>query len=73
MAVADRATAIHIAKDRARQEGIQVDDYQVSAKEEKGDYWVTFDLITPKEVKGWPAHFVVRVASDGSSEVYKNK
>ncbi len=73
MAVADRATAIHIAKDRARQEGVQVDEYRTSAKEDNGAYWVTFDLITPKEAKGWPAHFAIHVASDGSSEVYKNK
>jgi hypothetical protein len=73
LSVADRASAIRIAKDRARQEGIQVDGYRTSAQEDKGAYWVIFDLIVPRETKGWPAHFVVRVAPDGSSEVYKNK
>jgi hypothetical protein len=73
IAVADRASAIHIAKDRARQEGIQVDEYRTSAQEDKGAYWVTFDLITTGEPKGRPARFAVHVASDGSTEIHRNK
>lgn len=73
MAVADNASAVHIAKDRVKQEGLEPKDYKTSAKEDNGSYWVTFDLIAPSKTKGWPAHFVVRVTSDGTAEIYKNK
>jgi hypothetical protein len=73
IAVADRATAIHIAKDRASKDGYRVDDYRASAQEDQGAYWVTFELIPTGESTGRPARFVVHVASDGSTEVYKHK
>ena len=73
MAVADSASAAHIAKDRVRQEGLEPKDYKTSAKEDNGAYWVTFDLIASSKTKGWPVHFVVRVASDGTAEIYKNR
>ena len=73
MGVADRASAIHIAKDRAKKDGYHVEDYRASAQEDKGAYWVTFDLIASDESRGQPVRFVVHVAPDGSTEVYKNK
>jgi hypothetical protein len=73
LAVADQAAAIHISKDRIRQEKLNPDDYKTAVREDKGVYWVFFDLLVPSKVKGYPAHFVVRVAPDGSAEIYKNK
>ena len=75
LAVADRAMAIQIAKERAAEDGARVDDYRASAGEagKDGAYWVTFDLIASRPAKGWPARFAVRVAADGTTEVYKNR
>ena len=75
LAVADRAMAIQIAKERAGEDGARVEDYRTNAAEHDRDgaYWVTFDLIVSRPAKGWPAHFAVRVAADGTTEVYKNK
>jgi len=68
-----RDDAIRIARIQARDEGLNPDDYKVSAREQDHVWWVWFDEATPTGRTGWPAHFIVCVDQNGLAEVYKGK
>jgi hypothetical protein len=68
-----RDDAIRVARIRARDEGLNPDDYKTSARQQEHVWWVWFDEAKPTGRSGWPAHFIVRVDQNGLIEVYKGK
>ena len=69
----DRVTAERIAKDKARDEGINVKDYKVGAQQREGTWWVFFDVLDTRVAPAGPAHFTVRVTGDGKAEIMRSK
>lgn len=69
----DRVAAERIAKDKAREEGINVKEYEVGAQRREGTWWVFFDVIDARVAPSGPAHFVVRVTDDRKAELMVSK
>jgi len=65
--------AIRLARLQARDEGVNPDDYRVSARKDEEFWWVWFDEAKPTGREGWPAHFIVRVDRNGLTEVFRGK
>ena len=65
--------AIRLARSQARSEGVNPDDYRVSARKDKEFWWVWFDEAKHTGKEGWPAHFIVRVDKNGLTEVFRGK
>lgn len=67
----DRVTAEKIARDKAREEGINVQDYTLESRQREDGWWVMFDSASTRvEVRG-PAHFTVRVSNDGKAKLMR--
>lgn len=67
--VLDRITAEQIAKDKAREEGINVKEYTIGTQRREEVWWVFFDVTDIHVAPSGPAHFAVRVTEDGEAEV----
>jgi len=66
--------AVEIARDAAKQAGVDVNDYAVSTRQIQKDFWVSFDRRdAAAQPRSWPHHFSVRVGPDGKAELYKDR
>jgi hypothetical protein len=68
----DRVTAEKIARDKARDEGIDVRGYKMDSQQREQDWWVFFEA-TSSAGRNYPSHFTVRVSNDGKAELMRSK
>ena len=74
MGVFDEQAAVDRARQVAAGEGVDTDQYGLTARHIQEDYWVMFDR---RDAAGkprvWPYHFSVRVKPDGSAKLFKDR
>jgi hypothetical protein len=68
----DRVTAEKIARDKARDEGIDVQGYKVDSQQREQVWWVFFEA-TGSSGRSYPSHFTVRVSNDGKAELMRGR
>jgi hypothetical protein len=70
----DEDDAVELARQAVASEGLDLDDYELSVRQVQRDHWVMFDRRnSASKPLAWPYHFSVRVGSDGSTKVFKDR
>jgi len=66
-----KGEACTIARDKAINKGVNLQEYDIHDKNVRRSYWVLFERKNPEESRTWRNHFAVRVSIFGWSTFYK--
>lgn len=68
-----KADAYLAAENVARQEGLNVKNYNLSDQKTDDGWWVLFDHKVTGYKLGWPYHFAVHVTQDGKTTLFTDR
>ncbi|MBN1942337.1 MAG: hypothetical protein JW849_03485 [Phycisphaerae bacterium] len=68
-----KADAYNLAENVARQEGLNVKNYNLENQKTSDGWWILFDHKVNGYKLDWPYHFAVRVTPDGKTSLLTNR